>query len=327
MHILIAHTAIIPAATYGGIERVIWWLGKELVRFGHEVTYLVGKNSTCPFAKVLFYDPKKPLSIQIPAYIDIVHFHFEHPEQIDKPHLTTIHGNATDQHVLPMNAVFISQNHAKRHGSDVFVYNGIDFEEYGTPNLSNQRNYCHFLGKAAWRAKNVRGAIAVAKLAKEKLVVLGGTRLNFSMGFRFTLDTHVSFKGMVGGVVKNEWINGSKALLFPVLWHEPFGLAVVESLYFGAPVFATPYGSLPELVPPSVGFLSKNGSELANALKNSRDFDRKKCHSHATEHFSAEKMANAYLVLYEKIARGENLQVKNPMLQHISSEKYLPFIL
>ena len=43
-------------------------------------------------------------------------------------------------------------------------------------------------------------------------------------------------------------LNASRGLIFPVRWHEPFGLAVIESLYFGCPVFATPYGALPELV-------------------------------------------------------------------------------
>jgi glycosyltransferase involved in cell wall biosynthesis len=326
MHILIAHLCVIPATKYGGTERVIWWLGKKLVQLGHEVTYLVAKKSVCPFAKVLFFDPKKPLDTQIPAYIDVVHFHFEHQSLLSKPHLTTIHGNATDQHALPINSVFLSQNHAERHGSDVFVHNGLDFEEYGTPNLTNERHYFHFLGKAAWRTKNVRGAIEITRLANEELVVLGGSRLNFSMGFRFTPYLHVHFKGMVGGAAKNELINHSRGLIFPVLWHEPFGLAVVESLYFGAPVFATPYGSLPALVPNSVGVLSPKVSELVYALQNADNFDRKTCHEHVINHFSAEQMAKEYTLLYEKILRKENLHAQHPCLQVIPKDKYLPFL-
>ncbi len=39
------------------------------------------------------------------------------------------------------------------------------------------------------------------------------------MGVRITLDMNVRFEGMVRGTYKNQLINGSKALLFPVLWN------------------------------------------------------------------------------------------------------------
>ncbi|MEF9931013.1 MAG: glycosyltransferase, partial [Bacteroidales bacterium] len=53
---------------------------------------------------------------------------------------------------------------------------------------------------------------------------------------------------MIGGEQKLNILKESKGLIFPVIWNEPFGLAITESLYCGAPVFGTPYGSLPELI-------------------------------------------------------------------------------
>ena len=41
MHILIVNNTSIPVQKYGGTERVIWWLGKQLVKMGHQVSYLV----------------------------------------------------------------------------------------------------------------------------------------------------------------------------------------------------------------------------------------------------------------------------------------------
>ena len=38
-HILIVYGGKIPTPKYGGISRVIWHLGKELVRMGHRVTF------------------------------------------------------------------------------------------------------------------------------------------------------------------------------------------------------------------------------------------------------------------------------------------------
>lgn len=39
MRILIVHNSVIPAHKYGGTERVIWYLGKELVKQGHKVRF------------------------------------------------------------------------------------------------------------------------------------------------------------------------------------------------------------------------------------------------------------------------------------------------
>ena len=68
---------------------------------------------------------------------------------------------------------------------------------------------------------------------------------------------------MVGGNKKNRLLQHSKGLIFPVKWDEPFGLAITESLYCGCPVFGTPYGSLPELVPSDVGFLAEDMNDIA----------------------------------------------------------------
>ncbi|MCB6745861.1 glycosyltransferase, partial [Anaerostipes hadrus] len=86
---------------------------------------------------------------------------------------------------------------------------------------------------------NVRGAIRVARRAGRPLEVLGGYRLNLKMGFRLTLDPNARFHGMVDDAGKAAILGRAAGLLFPVRWHEPFGIAVIEAMYFGLPVFAT----------------------------------------------------------------------------------------
>ena len=117
---------------------------------------------------------------------------------------------------LDRNTVFVSRNHAVRFGSNCFVYNGID-EDYGKPDFNLRRTFVHFLANAAWRVKNVRGAIRIAREAHIPLHIIGGVRFNFNMGIRFTFDRNAHFHGMKGGEEKNKIINGSKGLLFPVL--------------------------------------------------------------------------------------------------------------
>lgn len=325
LHILLLSKGKIPTPKYGGISRVIWYLGKELTRMGHRITFLVDQGSVCDFARVLPYDPGQALSRQIPEDVDLVHAHLPIRESLPRPFLTTVHGNTDEEKAFDINTVFVSRDHAARHGSEVFVYNGLGLEEYGIPSFDTPRHYLHFLGKAAWKVKNLKGSISLARSAGLPLRVLGGTRLNLKMGPRLTLDPRIRFEGMVGGEKKNRLINGSLALLFPVRWNEPFGLSVVESLYFGCPVFGTPYGSLPELVTPEFGFLSNRKPELADALSHLEEYDRQKCHEYVGDTFTSLHMARNYLSLYEKVLQGENLNPGPPKLIQSTMPRFLPW--
>lgn len=326
MKILIVCKEIIPARLYGGVERVVWYLGRELASMGHEVTFLVKEGSASSFARVMHLHTSAKIADQVPHSIDLVHYHYT-PEDVGetpKPYLITIHGNRNDLREHDRNAVFVSKDHASRYGSDVYVYNGLDWNDYSLPDLSKPRGYFHFLGKAAWRVKNVQGAIDTIKQTRsEKLKVLGGRRLNIKMGFRFTLSPRISFYGMIGGRRKDQLLNHSKGLIYPVRWHEPFGLALIESLYFGCPVFGTPYGALPELINSEVGYLSNAAATLANALKNTSLFSPLVCHEYARERFSSKKMAASYLDIYKRVLAGETLNEKPPKLKEIQREKFL----
>lgn len=326
MNTVIINNGKLPVIKYGGAERVIWCLGKELVKMGHRVTFLVSKDSYCDFAKVIPIDNSKNINQQIPKETEIAHFNFEPDTQIEVPYIVTIHGNRNDYNEFDINTVFVSNNHAKRFGSSSFVYNGLDWDEYGKPNIHGKRNYFHFLGDAAWKVKNIKGAIRVISLTKnERLKVLGGYRLNFRMGFRFTLNHRVSFSGMVGGDEKNRLLNGSKGLIFPVRWHEPFGLSLIESLYFGCPVFGTPYGSLPEIVYKDVGFLSDNAFNLSQAILNVDNYNRDRCNQYAIDMFNSKKMAESYLDKYAMVLNGKTLNLTKPKLIKRQLEKFLPW--
>lgn len=310
MHILIeASRALLPAQGYGGLHRMVWSLAKALTGLGHEVSIICAPGSQCPFAHVVWRDPSVAIEAQVPAGVDVVHFNSAPPIGFARPYVETIHGNFNSS--FSPNSVFVSANHAARHGSDHYVYNGIDWDdpEYAHPNLSprTDRRY-HFLGKADWRVKNLKGAIAVAKALPDgcTLDVLGGRRISWHMGLRLTLSRRISFHGMVAGEAKSELLRQSSGLIFPVVWHEPFGLAVIESLYMGAPVFATPYGAMPEIVTPEVGCLAASQSQMVYDITHA-DFDPRVCHEYARDTFSARRMAHGYVEKYEMVANGATL--------------------
>lgn len=312
MNILIVINSVLPALKYGGTERVMWYLGKELAQMGNTVHFLAAEGSACDFAKMHILRFDVAMEQQIPTDVDVVHFNNYVPCDFSaKPYIVTFHGNNIHGDI-DRNAVFVSRNHAQRFGSDQFVYNGLDWNDYGDLYMGT-RSYFHFLGKAAWRVKNVRGCIRmIKKMHGQRLYVLGGYRFNFKMGLRLTFTPKVRFKGMVGGEDKNTYLQHSKGLVFPVLWDEPFGLAVTESLYCGAPVFATPFGSLPELVIDEVGHLSRSEGELIEAMLHADRYYPSVCHEYAGDLFNSRRMAEAYTLKYERVISGECLNATHP---------------
>jgi glycosyltransferase involved in cell wall biosynthesis len=118
---------------------------------------------------------------------------------------------------------------------------------------------------------------------------------------------------MVGGEKKNNLIKASAGLIFPVLWDEPFGLAITESMYFGCPVFGTPRGSLPELVNEDLGFLSNDYNKIAEALKNADNYNRKFISEYARENFNSKIMAEKYFEKYLLVLNGKKLNNHNPI--------------
>jgi glycosyltransferase involved in cell wall biosynthesis len=328
--ILIVHKVVIPVFAYGGTERVIWDLGKGLVALGHEVSYLVPPGSRCDFAHIVPLDLKRPVLDQIPAGFDVVHMQFNPECEPDYPYLVTEHGNSKQAYPFPPNTVFLSQDHAQRYGASHFVHNGLDWSAYGDvsafldrPYKRDDAAYWHFLAKASWPVKNVAGAIQVAQRAGMRLQVMGGKRLNVSRGFRFTWSPRVQFHGMVGGQAKLDVLAGSNGLIFPVRWPEPFGLALIESLYFGNPVLGTPYGALREIVTPDVGLLSDQAPVLASALR-AAAWDRRACHARAVQSFGHVLMARNYMQKYEQVCARQPLHAHQPTL-HANGHQLLPW--
>lgn len=328
MHICLVVDSKLPTHHYGGTERVVYWLGKALAEAGHEVTFLA-QPSEVNFANVQVIDKSIGLEKQIPDGVDIVHLHsgFELSHHLDYeiPICQTIHGNVRHPTTFHPNSIFVSRNHAQNHNAKAFVHNGLDPSDYGQIDLHSDRTSFTFLAKAAWKVKNVRGAIKLSKLAKSPIDVLGGHRLNFKMGFRWSLSPHAKFYGMVDDAMKTKILNKSRGLVFPVLWPEPFGVAVIESLYFGVPVFGTTYGSLPELVPKSAGHLSNNIYELASAMESWRSYDRHKIHNWWRENFTSHIMAEKYLKYYSSIISGGQLHFAPIKAEAVRVSKLLPW--
>lgn len=329
LKILLFHPCELPPRNYGGIERMVLWLAKGLVEEGHEVWVAAFPQSRLPDGVRLFpvsperSSPREVMN-EFPPGLDLVHFMAPPEESVwsefaenECAAILTVHGNGQPEEVFPLNSVFISRNHALRHGGSVFVYNGIDPSEYHfTP--ERKKDYYLFLSKTSWSVKNVKGAIRLCSEAGVPLKVSGGSR-PFFQRIRVALKPQMNWVGPVAGTAKATLLAEAKALLFPVIWDEPFGLVVAEALMSGTPVIASERGSLSELIPPEVGALipprppeSSSGEWMRFLTNEPLSFDPEACREWALRKFHYKKMAQEYVRIYRQAIGGGKLHSEMP---------------
>jgi glycosyltransferase involved in cell wall biosynthesis len=151
-------------------------------------------------------------------------------------------------------------------------------------------------------------AVEVARRAGLPLVLAGKVdpraRDYFEQVIRPTLGGGVEWIGDVHGAQRAELLRDSLAMVMPVQWEEPFGLAAVEAMVEGTPVVATPRGALPEVVHQHVsGFLSAELDGLVAGVAAAAGLDRTACAMDTRRRFNPATMTDGYLRLYERLAR------------------------
>lgn len=288
----------LPVKHYGGTQRVILWNARAQSRLGHEIVLVSLKGTRLNDLEV--HEIPKELddySAYIPPDADMVHLYATPGVVPRQPYIVTIGGNGKPGETYLPNTVFVSRNHAKRHGSDQFVYNGIDPAEFAYRETKD--DYFLFLSKASWKVKGLKTALDLAKSTGIRLRIAGGRGLS--------LNRRVKYMGMVGGRKKRDLLAGARALLFPIQWEEPFGLVAAEALMSGTPVITSDRGSMPEVVTDDVGFRCDTYEEMERAVRAVNEISPRACRERAERLFSDEAMARAYLLKYEEILRDGRL--------------------
>ena len=85
---------------------------------------------------------------------------------------------------------------------------------------------------------------------------------------------------------------------------EPFGLSMVEAMACGVPVIAIGRGSVPEVVVDGVtGFIVTGLDTATAAVHRIHELDRLAARKHIEDHFSAERMTDGYLRVYQEVRR------------------------
>jgi glycosyltransferase involved in cell wall biosynthesis len=320
MKIVLFHPALLPPPDYGGVERVVVWLARGLLERGHEVHVAAREGSELPKgARLIPVSPAASsdadLLPKLPAGADVVHFmappRADTLSRLPCAAVLTVHGNGKPGEKFPRNTVFLSRDHARRHGAEFFVYNGIDPVESGF-NAGAREPWYLFLSRTSWRVKNLSGAMSYCRRAGASLRIAGGHR-PLGLRLKAALTPGFRWEGPVSGAKKSELLCKGRALVFPVLWDEPFGLVIVEALMAGTPVIATPRGSVPELVSPEVGLLPRSEEEWVEALRGGFSRDPGICHEWARKRFHYSVMAAGYESAYSRVIGGEHLQPSEPL--------------
>lgn len=286
---------------------------KELARLGHDVTLLGHKDCDVEKYGIKLIPLEGPdlrdhWERHIPEDTDIVHIQYNFKKEINKPFVCTVHGNGQPDEKFNFNSVFVSKAHARLHGSKTFVHNALDFEEYPCPeNIENKgKDQLLFLAKASWKVKNLKDCVKAAKKTKKHLHIAGGRT--------FSLSRYIHNHGFIGGEEKLELLRKCDALVFPVRWPEPFGIAMIEAMSQGLPVFGSSYGSLPEVIG-KAGKACSNYSEFFTAVQNFEcDLNPREIRDYAKSKFSINSYSLSYLKIYEDVINGKKLNEKHPQL-------------
>jgi glycosyltransferase involved in cell wall biosynthesis len=206
--------------------------------------------------------------------------------------------------------VAISHSHASSTplAVDAVVHHGLDVADY--PFGSGDGGYVALLGRMT-ENKGVHRAIAIARAAGVPLKIAAKMREPHEREYfeKFVephLGDDVQYLGEVDAAGKRELLASASALLNPISWREPFGMAMLESLACGTPVVGSPQGAAPEIVEHGVtGFLSDDDDELAACLRSVDRIDRAACRRHVEDDFSVERMVDAYVDVYERARRRQ----------------------
>jgi glycosyltransferase involved in cell wall biosynthesis len=317
LNLLIYHPVKLPVTHYGGTERVLAWLAEALSKKGHKVTVFAARGSTLPEPLHVITDPEHLLN-RIREF-DVVHSFTKLPDHWDSVTggrlMFTIHGNGQLGERFHKNTVFLSRNHALRHGAQAFVYNGLNPDELDFSD-SNRPDRFLFLSKTSLKTKNLRGAMFLAGKYGQNLWIAGGERpirSRLSVFGKRLLGKDWRWIGSVDQKQKAEFLRNGKALMFPLLWNEPFGLVVVESLMSGTPVLANPHGAMPEILSFAPACLMNSEADWGRALTGDLELPSPRaCRDWAVSMFHMDKMAENYLYLYERVVMGESLNPVEP---------------
>ena len=328
----------VPPKLYGGTERVVSSLTEQLVEMGHEVTLFASGDSKtsarlvapCRQAlrllgnecvdKLAHHYVMLDMVRELASDFDVLHFHvdylhFPFTRTCGVPHVTTLHGRLNIPDLPPLYQRFataplisISQSQRKPlpHVNWVGnVYHGLPVNNFKPG--AGRGKYLAFLGRIS-REKRVDRAVEIAQKSGMPLKIAAkiddSDREYYQSEIWPLLSTPgVEYIGEITEREKPQFLGDAYAQVFPIDWPEPFGLCMIEAMACGTPTIAFRHGSVPEVLTDGLtGWIVRSVDEAVAAVPKAAELSRCACRLEFERRFTAGRMANDYLRIYESLA-------------------------
>ena len=327
----------VPPRLYGGTERIASYLTEELVAMGHDVTLFASGHSVTSARLVACCEQELRLNPAvrdpIPYYMlmldkvrrmasqfDVLHFHidqFHFPVFHDTAArtLTTLHGrqDLPDlKHLYDgfpeMRLVSVSMAQRAPIAGASFAGNvphGLPCHLYSRT-LICRGGYLAFLGRIS-PEKRVDRAVAIARAVGLPLRIAAKVDRVDERYFREQIaplldQSDIEYIGEIDETQKPAFLGEARALLFPIDWPEPFGLAMIEAMACGTPVLAFRQGSVPEVVEDGVtGHVVDSVEEAICKIGSLLALDRARVRRRFEQRFTSARMAADYVEIYREL--------------------------
>ena len=331
----------VPPPGYGGIELMAFNLARELSARGHQVTIIGQLGSQGPFetlgiapeswgrqlgtkdhvARLNLFLYRAYEIVRRRAF-DVIHDHSGPPGILvaatahgQTPVVATLHGALSEAEGEFLAAVdsdvhLVAISRAQQSmvaGVEWrrVVHNALDPAAY-TPITCREDKDDYIVELARIDPdKGQHLAIELAERLNVPLVLAGKVDLErqpyFEEKVKPNLNGQVTWIENVSGKDKAQLLAKARAMVFPIQWEEPFGMAMVESMMSGTPVIAMNRGAATEVVEPGVtGWLVEDLDEMVDAYRRLDEIDLQRCVEVAVERFGPPQMADGYESVYER---------------------------
>ena len=335
----------VPPAGYGGTELVAYNLALELHRRGHHVTVFAQAGSRGPFEVVPVAPAEWTDDLGTQNHgaregmflyrvhemirsrsFDIVHDHsgsigillaaaLGHPGAVATLH-TAITGARCDflaelDDAVRLVAISRSQQaQCPQVDWSGMVYNAVDPAEYQPILRPHEKGDFVIQLARISPSKAQHLSIELARRAGVHLVLAGKIDPDATDYFKREIQPHigssVEWHENISGEDKARLLAEARAMVFPIQWEEPFGMAMIEAMVSGTPVLATPRGAAREVVDDGItGWIAPDIDGLLDAYRRLDEIDLRRCAAHAAGRFGPEQMGDGYLAVYEAARLGQ----------------------
>ena len=325
----------VPPLLYGGIERIIDLLARELSGRGHDVTLFAHPDSQ-PAAKLVPWpgatSGSKADTLRNAATLarGVIGGGFDMVHSFSRiAYLTALLPLRVPKIMTYQRAISprtVSWGHTLSRGSLEFtaisewmlrdvggigrwtmVPNGVPLDTFTFQPATAPGAPFVFLG----RIEEIKGphlAIELARRCGRKLVIAGNIPPEKRDWVEAEVMPHVDgeqvrYIGPVNDAQKNVLLGQAAAFLMPILWDEPFGIVIAEALACGTPVLGLRRGAVPEVVDDGVtGFVRDTLDELVAAAAALPTQSRASCRAAVEARYSETVVVDGYEAVYRRAA-------------------------